>query len=610
VAPQPVVPPVVTASPTAPRVVTTRPRPRPVAAALTGFGSCRRLTSALRREALTQVTAYGLGGALPVPGTVTGGAAAGGSTGGGPVPAPASAPGTGVPSFSGTTVQEDDVDEPDVVKTDGRLLVFAAGWPSQLRVVDVSGSRPVHRASFPLHLDSPRLLLSGSTVLALSTEWRPEGLVTVVEVVDISRPSSPTWVRSFRLTGELLDARMLHGRVVVAVRSQPDLPLVHPTTGGPAAVASALRTNRRVVSRATTAQLLPAVTVKPGGASFRASCQTAYHPGVPSGLQRTSLVTLDPERAEPTQNVTVVGSSSHLYASASALYIATSRWRPQVSGRTAGSVTDLHGFDVATPDQLRFLGSGSVPGGLTDHYALSEHDGDLRVATTVEAQSPRALSDSRVTVLRPDREVLVQVGQVRGLGRGERIYGVRFVGKTGYVVTFRQTDPLYVIDLSRPTRPRLRGELKVTGYSSTLLPLQDGQLLGIGQDVDAQLRQRGTQVSVFDVSRPTRPLLRSKVVLPAHYSPAEHDHHALLWWPKTRFLVLPADASSPEFHGAVVLRVGTSGTLKELSRVRAPGSAPLERSVVVGRLLYSLAQTGIVTTPLERLDQHSWLPFP
>ena len=95
---------------------------------------------------------------------------------------------------------------------------------------------------------------------------------------------------------------------------------------------------------------------------------------------------------------------------------------------------------------------------------------------------------------------LREVGRVGGLGKGEQIYAVRFIGHVSYVVTFRQVDPLYTVDLSDPTNPRVRGELKILGYSAYLHPVGDGVLLGVGQDASGQGRIRGTQISLFDIS--------------------------------------------------------------------------------------------------------------
>ena len=116
-----------------------------------------------------------------------------------------------------------------------------------------------------------------------------------------------------------------------------------------------------------------------------------------------------------------------------------------------------------------------------------------------------------------------------GLGKGERIYAVRFLGDRGYVVTFRQVDPLYTLDLRDPERPRVR---RAEGHrlSSYLHPVSDTLLLGIGQDATEQGRTLGTQVSLFDVSDPAPPRLVGARVARPGASAAEQDHHAFLWW--------------------------------------------------------------------------------
>ena len=124
----------------------------------------------------------------------------------------------------------------------------------------------------------------------------------------------------------------------------------------------------------------------------------------------------------------------------------------------------------------------------------------LRAATTSNDNE----SQSYVTVLATKGGRLEKAGQVGGLGRGERIYAVRFIGDRGYVVTFRETDPLYTLDLADPARPRVTGELKILGYSAYLHPVGEHELLGVGQDATPEGMRLGTQVSLFDVSNPPR----------------------------------------------------------------------------------------------------------
>src|SRR5207253_10361519 len=112
---------------------------------------------------------------------------------------------------------------------------------------------------------------------------------------------------------------------------------------------------------------------------------------------------------------------------------------------------------------------------------------------------------SFVTVLAQRGDALASVGRVGNLGAGERIYAVRFIGDVGYVVTFKQVDPLYTVGLSDPEHPRVLGSLELLGYSAYLHPVGDGLLLGVGQAANEQGRTQGTQVSLFDVSDPAKP---------------------------------------------------------------------------------------------------------
>ena len=150
------------------------------------------------------------------------------------------------------------------------------------------------------------------------------------------------------------------------------------------------------------------------------------------------------------------------------------------------------------------------------------------------------MSQSYVTVLQPSSGVLAPVGQVSGLGQGEQITSVRFIGDVGYVVTFHQVDPLYTVDLSTPTAPKVVGQLDLAGYSAYLHPVGDGLLLGVGTDVSADNEPSGSQLELFDVSNPAAPKLLAKTLLGSGSSTqVTSDHHAFLYWAPTNLAVLP-----------------------------------------------------------------------
>jgi uncharacterized secreted protein with C-terminal beta-propeller domain len=176
------------------------------------------------------------------------------------------------------------------------------------------------------------------------------------------------------------------------------------------------------------------------------------------------------------------------------------------------------------------------------------------------------------------------------------------------VVTFKQTDPLYSLDLSDPAKPRVAGALKITGYSAHLQPVGDSRLVGIGQEASTEGRVQGTQVSLFDVSDPAAPRRLARYHLTGAVSEAEWDPHALLWWPATGLLVVPVmgnyDTASA---GALALRV-TGNELAQVGRIQRRTADPVRRSLVVGDVLWTLSDTGLQASDLSTLDTLTWLP--
>ena len=224
-----------------------------------------------------------------------------------------------------------------------------------------------------------------------------------------------------------------------------------------------------------------------------------------------SVLTIDLANGLPAIDTdAVVAGGEIVYSSPTSLYVATQRWLG--AGAPAEAISDvrtqIHRFDVERPRSTSYVATGAVEGFMLNQWSMSEHEGVLRVASTTSPPwtqgGAAGESESFVTTLATAGDRLIEVGQVGGIGRGEQIYAVRFIGDAGYVVTFRQVDPLYTLDLSDPTEPRVAGELKIPGYSAYLHPVGDGLLLGVGQDANADGATTGVQMSLFDVSDPRR----------------------------------------------------------------------------------------------------------
>ena len=573
---------------------------------LTRFGSCAELVAYAKRHTRPLVGPWGLGGPPIMPVFA---------------PLPPGAKKEGV-DFSGTNVQETAVDEPDLVKTDGEHL-FTIG-EGKLQAIAV-GAHPRHLDSLPLRVgDGHELFLYGDRVIVLSRGasdfyplrmglgYVPYSTKTILTEVDASDPSFLRVVSRLELDGGYASARLVGGTMRVVLVSQMPHALEFRAPRPNETPAQATARNRRIVSRSRVANWLPRrvrtnIRTKTRDRRALVGCTNVRRPPSFSGPGMVTVLTADLDRGlQVVDSDAVLADGQIVYSSTKGLYVATQRWSddPDDSGVT----TALHKFDVSEAGRTEYRGSGAVSGFLVNQWAMDEHDGRLRVASTSAPSwwgAPAGRdAESFVTVLEEDRGKLVQVGRVGGLGKGEQIYAVRFMDDVGYVVTFRQVDPLYTLDLSSPRNPRVLGELKIRGYSSYLHPIGGDLLLGIGQDATGQGRVLGTQLSVFDVSDLRRPVRLHRRTIGGS-SEAEYDHHAFLHWPRTGLTVVPVE------RGALGFRVGRSG-IDQVGRVTHPSSADFDsirRSTVVGDGLYTVSSEGVKASALATLEPRAWIAF-
>jgi uncharacterized secreted protein with C-terminal beta-propeller domain len=441
---------------------------------------------------------------------------------------------------------------------------------------------------------------------------------SVVHEVDVSNPSALRVVRTLTLDGAYVSARLVgaSARIVTSSPIPQRLPFVTPNSGSKADLASARERNRAVVSSSRLATWLPQYKLTQRGKATKTralvQCRNVSRPVSFSGLGMLTVLTVDLTKGlEPVDSTAVMTDGRIVYASPDHLYVATERWaeRPDPAKPTQaknGVTTAIHDFDISSPTRTRYLGSGEVSGFLLNQWSLSEQRGVLRVVST---ETPAWWgggdeSESFLTTLRSGGGGLVQAGRIGGLGRGERVYSVRFAGDVAYVVTFRQVDPLYTVDLSDATRPRILGELKIEGYSSYLHPIGDGLLLGIGQDANEQGRPTGTQLSLFDVSDLRQPKRLDHAPLGPGWSEAESDHHAFLFWPRTGLVVVPFVQQAAGF------RVGRARGIDSVARVAHEAAATIRRSLVVGDSLLTVSDTGVKSSSLATLADQGWAAFP
>jgi hypothetical protein len=505
---------------------------------LTRPASCDALLDSYIDRALEQVGPYGWGGGpIIMFGAASEDAAAAPSTAG-------SARSTvktsrSVSNESGTNVQELGVDESDVVKVAGPLLLRLRD--GVLVVYDVSGEEPVELSSTRLEdaegigwsgtVGGEMVLVDGRAVVIGSSS---DGLRSTITTVDLSDPTSPSVVDATTIRGRASAVR-LHGDVVRVVLQNglPELDFTYPD-GRLGEIASRLR-NRGLVRDTTLADWLPTIDGEP-----IVACEDVAVPDDEDAtLGTTTVLAFDP--ASPTDHGShaVATDSDTSYFSTDRFYLAANSgpdwgWGDCIDCRMAmpiGGTTPIYAFALDGLDAT-YVASGEVEGRIADRWSMDAVGGSLRIAVGPSSETGNFNS---VVTLREDGSSLVEEGRVDKLGVNEEIKSVRWFDDLAIVVTFRQTDPLYAIDLTDPAAPRLLGELKIPGFSEYLHPLGEHRLIGVGQDATLQGMTRGAQAALFDVTDLTAPRQLDVVRYPKNsQAGAGTDPRQFTWLPEQR----------------------------------------------------------------------------
>ena len=615
-------------------------RTRPIAA-LVAYDRCSDHLAWIKAQAMERVGPWGLDGPTHAVmyGAREGGfntaiaedatASAGDASSGAAPSAPAQE------ATTGTNNQEAGVDEADLVKTDGHRVVVALGRRVTVATIDgparLTGTVDLDLEAQSMLLVGDRAFVIGTPVMATdgpgtppvpgdpgipepmpmpmpieggpgvasSRAWMPS-MDTRIAEVDLSG-DAPRVAGAVTVEGQVTAGRLAGGAVRLVLQSQTpaDLEMVMPQL--PNGEAAAEAQNRAAIERSTIDDWLPARIGDDGRRTPLVPCDAMYHPAEFSGFTTLSVLTITGGIGSLSA-VGLAAAGGTTYASPSSLYVATVRYDQ------GAEHTDVHRFDTSSDGPAAYVASGRVPGTTIGQYAMSEQDGDLRIATTTDGTQGVAVpacppnadcavppvgrgggSSSRVTVLRSQGAELAKVGEVVGLGPTERIMGVRFDGPRAYVVTFRRTDPLYVLDLSDPTAPKVLGELKVTGFSDYLHPIGDDLVLGIGSEATEDGRVTGAKVALYDTSNPMSPKELDRLVVADGQLVAGQDPHAFTWDAERRSAtVLGTWYDQGRYgQGAVTIRVD-GGRLTEVGRLPGDGSDPILRTLVGADRLWSV----------------------
>ncbi|MEK5183757.1 beta-propeller domain-containing protein [Solibacillus sp. FSL W7-1324] len=513
--------------------------------------------------------------------------------------------GSSGPSYSTTNNQVEGIEEGDITITDGQSIYTIVD--NKVVIVDAKTLQAVKRLTIGKDIYPTHLMLHDQTLIVgytkyVETQREPHydgKSVTKIAFYDVKDAKNPTLVREVGHDGDITSIRKAGNYLYVVSSRMPNYWLLQET---------------------------PDVELRP-----------STYDGEKETVMQVDKIRMLPESNEPNylivsaidvSNVksnawkteSFLGNSGQMYMSENAIYIASmnhTRFWPLMERTsledTVSSTMPVNQNDETTiykisvdKTAVKMTAQGKVSGSVLNQFSMDEHDGYVRIATTEgSAWGTTANSKNHLFIL---DENLKQVGAVNDLAKGERIYSARFMGDKAYLVTFKETDPLFVIDTKNPTAPKVLGELKIPGFSNYLHPIGENHLLGIGYDTEVRMEEgikepvvytKGMKLSLFDVTDFNNPKEQQAVVIGGRgtYSPVQYDHKALFRDSRQNYYGFPVTIYSPtdeedqlkyEGTGAYIYKVTPKGI--ELAADMIEKARPDEQYEdaynVVQRLLY------------------------
>jgi len=580
----------------------------------------------------------------------------GASTGnrGNDVAAPSSSP--QAVDHSSTNVQVAGVDEPDTVKTDGiYIYTISNNTLFILRAYPATEASIVARIAFDMNNSLQSFFINGDRLIAFCSGYgypilygggiRPLGDMIApsysssemqIRVYDLADRSSPSLVKEIKMDGYFLDARMIDSYVYV-VSSTPTYTIYTNYDGN-----ETLR--------------VPTLTIDSKTQNITPS--DIYYVDIPElADSMTHVLSLNIDTNEVNEKSFMLGSSQTMYVSQDNIFLATSHYPTRTLAENELSSTDtettiVHKIAIDA-SSIDYVAQGEVPGHILNEFAMDEHNGYFRIATTTGYYNGETYqTTNNVYVLDKD---LKKTGAIENIAPGESIYAVRFLDDRAYLVTFVQVDPLFVIDLSDPQNPQILGELSIPGYSTYLHPYDADHIIGIGREVDRSIDAnlvhtpgavyytaiQGLKLALFDVTDVANPVELQHITIGDRGtdSPALYDHKAFLFDREKNLLVIPVslyeipqktldtlnDSTATElapdwgqftFQGAYVYRLTIDGGFQLQGRIThqddttpqstwywGGSNTDITRALYIGNILYTISPSKVKANSLDDLQE-------
>ncbi|HBN38971.1 MAG TPA: hypothetical protein DD404_05530 [Ruminococcaceae bacterium] len=512
--------------------------------------------------------------------------------------------GAGETSFGDTYTQVDDVDEADIIKNDGEYIYYASTSRGCVKIYKPSGEDAELVSTIddflkvsdeysekPSDTENVYDIYVYKNILAVNTEkyeyhnkntddYYDADVSTLVYLYDISDVTSPKKINSFGQSGTYISSRMIGNQLYLV-------------------------TNDFIYSDECKddSDYLPYVCNGKDSEKESIKLSDISYGTFPSESGYLVISIIDVENAKKTTDTKAVfGAGTDMYCNKKNMYITMNEWQWngfKDNSEHIDTKTQIVKVNFSEGD-IKFTAECEVPGNTHNQFSMDEKDGNLRVATTSYNEKGNEVNNLFVL-----DENLNKIGEVTGFAEDESIKAVRFMGDMAYVITYEETDPLFVIDLSVPTNPQIKGEVKISGFSSLLVPVDENTLLGIGYSTHTGEFSEvtdGVKFALFDISNPQKPAVLDSYVLKYATSDAQYNHHALLVNPQAGYYAIPYqrwdDEKAIDENGVIKIEI-ENGKINVANNFNIDSDENIIRCTYVNDNLYAFDYSGNVYSCVE-----------
>ncbi len=471
--------------------------------------------------------------------------------------------------YSKTNTQVQGVDEADIVKTDGTYIYYLTN--EKLTIINTENASQMKEMStikFDETFTPEEIFLNNDKIIVIGKRYeydkteRKIGIdedylypnymdktYTSAKLYNVKDKINPTLERTVEVEGDYLTARMIGSNVYIASNKYMYY----------AYICNTYKSTELNEDDFKPHYLDTATSNETKSINF----DCIYYIPEFEDTNYLNIVAFNITNNQEANVESYLGAGEEIYASKENLYVTKTKYDYERKNKTS-ITTEIYKFNLNNAN-CTFAKAGDVPGSVLNQFSMDECNGYFRIATT---DSTSWNSESNTNNLYVLNENLETIGKIEGLAKGERIYSVRFMGNRAYMVTFVETDPLFVIDLSNPTTPTVLGELKIPGYSKYLHPYDETHLIGIGEDTEVvnygygdRVVTNGMKMAMFDVTDPNNPqeLYNVKIGEKGTYSDLLYNHKALLFSKEKNIIAFPISITENDykvtFQGAIVYGV-------------------------------------------------------